>query len=140
MMLRKTSPDIVRSGFTLLEILVVVAIIVVLAGVGGMIMLPQVDEAKKKTALSNVRGALTNAAQGYKLSNGNYPDSLAALTQPQPNGGPPLLEPDAVVDPWTKPYQYDPNGPRNGGNKPDIWTQSPKGEIIGNWPGGGGTK
>ncbi len=126
-----------RSAFTLLEILVVVAIIVVLAGVGGMVMLPQLERSKKNTALSQVRGTLSTAVQTYYLNEGRYPDSLQALTQPTPSGGKALLEPDAINDPWQHPYQYDPSGSRNSGNKPDIWTQAPDGKIIGNWPGGG---
>ena len=126
-----------RSAFTLLEILVVVAIIVVLAGVGGMVMLPQLERSKKNTALTQVRGALSTAVQTYYLNEGKYPDSLQALAQPTPSGGKALLEPDALNDPWGHPYQYDPNGSRNSGNKPDIWTQAPDGKTIGNWPGGG---
>ena len=37
-------------------------------------------------------------------------------------------------DPWKKPYQYDPSGPRNNGRRPDIWTVAPDGLEIGNWP------
>lgn len=138
MIVRETArPEVRRSGFTLLEILVVVAIIVVLAGVGGMVMLPQLEISKKKTALSQVKGTLSTAVQTYYLNEGKYPDSLAALTQPSQSGGKALLEADALNDPWGHPYQYDPSGGHQGGNKPDIWTQSPDGKLIGNWPGAG---
>jgi general secretion pathway protein G len=132
MILRRDVRKAVRSGFTLMEILVVVAIIVVLAGVGGYYLLPRVDEAKEKTALSQVKGPLTMAAESYKLNNDSYPPSLEALTQAQPNGGQPLLERDALLDPWSKPYRYDAAGTNNGGLKPDIWADGPNGPI-GNW-------
>jgi hypothetical protein len=40
-----------------------------------------------------------------------------------------------LADPWGKPYQYDPTGKRNGGNKPDVWSDGPDGKPIGNWRG-----
>src|SRR5947209_20317553 len=100
MVLRSSQRIVVRNAFTLMEILVVVAIIVVLAGIGGYYLLPRVDEAKEKTALSQVKGPLTSAAQTYKLNNpnGDYPATLQELTQNNGNNGPPLLEPDASLD------------------------------------------
>jgi general secretion pathway protein G len=123
-----------RHAFTLLEILVVVAIIVVLVGVGGMMLLPRVDESKVKVAKSQLR-LLTDACQTYYLNNEqNWPPSLAALAGPQPNGGAPILEQTALADPWGQPYGYDPSGAHNGGHKPDIWVTRPTGQI-GNWTG-----
>jgi general secretion pathway protein G len=112
----------------------VVAIIVVLAGVGGMYLLPRVDEAKEKTAVSQIR-MLTDATNTYKLNNGEFPPSLDALSQPQPNGGSPIVQVDALRDPFGQPYGYDPNGSHNSGMQPDIWCNRPS-HQIGNWPGG----
>jgi general secretion pathway protein G len=123
-----------RSAFTLLEILVVVAIIVVLAGVGGMYLLPRVDEAKEKTAISQIK-MLTEAANAYKLNNGDFPASLDALAQQQPGGGAPLVQADALRDPFGQPYGYDPSGSHNSGMQPDVWCNRP-GKQIGNWSGG----
>ncbi len=122
-----------RSAFTLLEILVVVAIIVVLAGVGGMYLLPQLERSKENAALSQVKGTLNTAVQTFYMQESRYPNSLEELCQPTQSGGKALLEPDAILDPWKKPYQYDPSGGHNGGNKPDIWTISPSGKQLGNW-------
>jgi general secretion pathway protein G len=124
-----------RTAFTLLEILVVVAIIVVLAGIGGYYLLPRVDEAKMKTAKLQVK-ALTEQCEIYKLNNDDFPQSLEALTTQQPNGGPPLIPADSLLDPWGQPYGYNMQGPNNGGLKPDIWVNRPTGQI-GNWPGSG---
>ena len=38
------------------------------------------------------------------------------------------------MDPWGKPYRYDPKGKRNGGKRPDIWAVHPDKTEIGNWP------
>jgi general secretion pathway protein G len=121
-----------RRGFTLMEVLVVVAIIVILAGAGAVYLLPRLGEAKEKVAKANIM-SLTTATGTYYLNNGQMPPSLADLTAPQPNGGRRLVPPEAILDPWGKPYQYDPSGPRNGGDQADIWTVSPEGHEIGNW-------
>ncbi len=41
---------------------------------------------------------------------------------------------DPFTSPWGAKYEYDPDGPKNGGKKPDIWVKTPDGEIIGNFP------
>jgi hypothetical protein len=77
---------------------------------------------------------LTERVGAYKLNNGEYPESLQALLQPQPRGGLPFLDkPAQIVDPWGAPFKYDRSGPNNGGKRPDIWSDSPKGKV-GNWP------
>jgi hypothetical protein len=62
-----------------------------------------------------------------------FPPSLEVLTQPQVDGGGAYFGPEKLLDPWNKQFQYDPSGPRNQGNRPDVWTTSPKGIIIGNF-------
>jgi general secretion pathway protein G len=133
MPVRTTKHAARRSAFTLLEILVVVAIIVVLAGVGGYYLLPRVDEARLGTAKGQLR-MLTEACDQYNMNNGSFPPSLQALAQQQPNGGLPLVQVDALKDPWGQPYGYDASGQRNGGMHADIWVQRPAGQV-GNWPG-----
>lgn len=80
--------------------------------------------------------ALTAAAQAYEVRFGQLPERLEQLTTP-PGGGPPLVERDALTDPWGRPYKYDPAGPHNAGVRPDVWSlgadsNDPKG-VIGNW-------
>jgi hypothetical protein len=93
------------------------------------------DDAKRDVARADVE-ALTRAAQAYKVQHGDYPPSLKALTEPQPDGGKPFLEKRSLLDPWGRPYQYDPAGEKNNGFRPDIWSLGPPGEVsavIGNW-------
>jgi hypothetical protein len=71
---------------------------------------------------------LNQALQVYKVKKGDYPASLEDLTQ-----GKAIVEPAALNDPWGKPYQYDPAGPKNKGKQPDLWTTDPSGKVIGNW-------
>lgn len=132
MVLRKTSATAARAGFTLLEMLAVVAILVVLAGVGGYYYTKSVDDAKKDAARLQVKN-LTTAVEAYYIKHGEYPPSLLVLTERDQDGGKPALDPEALHSPWTgREYQYDPTGPNNAGNKPDIWVDGPTGKI-GNW-------
>lgn len=124
---------LIRGGYTLMEMLVVVAIIVVLAGIDGYYLLPKLDESKEDMTLSQTK-MLTQAAKTYKLDNGDWPANLQVLAQMKPNGGAPYVEETALVPPLgaTYQYQYDASGGRNKGLQPDIFVMGPHGEI-GNW-------
>lgn len=121
-----------RGGFTLMEMMVVVAILVVLAGIGGYYYSKSLDDAKASAAKVQCK-VLSDAVEAYKIKNGDYPASLQALTQPEPDGSRASLDPDALRTPWGGQYMYDPSGPNNGGNKPDIWAETRQGQRIGNW-------
>jgi type II secretory pathway pseudopilin PulG len=115
-----------------MELLVVVAIIVVLGGVGVFYFLPQLNKSKEDVAKQQARD-IAKACEMYATRNdGNLPTNLQALTV-QSENGPAILPPDGIIDPWKKEFQYDPSGPNNGGNRPDVWTTSPSGKQIGNW-------
>ena len=101
-------------GFSLIELLVVVAILGILAAIVVPRIMDRPDEAKRVAAKADV-GALAQALKLYRLDNGFYPSTdqgLAALvqrptTQPVPNnwkqGG--YLE-RLPKDPWGSDYQY----------------------------------
>jgi general secretion pathway protein G len=122
-----------RAAFTLLEVLVVVAIIVMLAGIGGYYLLQRYEDAKVSTAKAECN-ALSSQVEIYKLNNGEYPASIQALTQQQPNGHSPMIPAEKALDPWGKPYQIDPAGQHNAGGKADVFTTTPNGQIVGNFP------
>jgi general secretion pathway protein G len=126
-----------RSGFTLMEVLVVVAIIVVLASVGTMYLLPRLGEAKDNVAKVKL-SELSKACETFYLNNDTWPQTLQQLAQQQPKGGKPLFALADLKDPWDNDFEYNPQGPRNGGTKPDIWVRSSpeSGKEIGNWPKG----
>ena len=127
-----------RAAFTQMEMLIVVAIIVALAGIGGFYLLGALSGGQKDAAKAQVKGALTQACQAYAIKHGNtFPDSLQQLLSKDEQGGGPYLEStDALLDPWGKQYQYDRSGTHNRGMKPDIWTVAPDGTQVGNWPAG----
>jgi general secretion pathway protein G len=122
-----------RRGFTLLEMLAVVAIMVTLIGIGGYYYLKQAEESKRDAARIHVKSTLTQACEAYFLKHdSNWPPSLEALLVQDELGGPYLKTEAALRDPWGNPYRYDPNGTQNGGRQPDIWAETAAGPI-GNW-------
>jgi hypothetical protein len=99
------------------------------------------EERQKGTAEDDKRSAakaqakvLTQALEGYRITHGKWPPSLAALLQQDEEGGPWVKNPSDLIDPWGQPYQYNAAGPHNNGRQPDIWADSPSGPV-GNWPG-----
>jgi general secretion pathway protein G len=130
---RNQQNRLVRPGFTLMEMMVVVAIIVALAGIGIFFLAPQADEGAKTKAKTDVK-SLTAAALVFKTQHGGqWPLSLEALLEKDGNGyGPYVKSREDLIDPWNNEYQYDVNGPNNKGNQPDISCMSPWG-LICNW-------
>ena len=122
-----------RQAFTLMEMLVVVAIIVALSGIAVVSYFAIFEGSKKDIAQSQVK-SLSMLCDLYRIRNGNAPDALQTLMQPDVKGVISVEDPNALLDPWKKPYQYDPSGPRNSGRHADIWTIAPDGLEIGNWP------
>jgi general secretion pathway protein G len=124
-----------RGGFTLMEMLVVVAIIVLLAGIGVPIFLNRLEDSRKRTAWANAK-TIAQQAEIYRMDQGDYPTNLTELVQP-PNGHSAYLEADSLVDPWKHEYQYAYPGQHNTQGKPDVWSLGPKpgdqNGVIGTW-------
>jgi general secretion pathway protein G len=92
------------QGFTLVEILVVVVIIGLLAGLVAPKIFKKVDDARVKTAQEQIR-ELGVALDLYRLDFGEYPSSLEALLTTE-GSGPYLSKKRIPLDPWGNPYNY----------------------------------
>ena len=102
-----------NSGFTLLELMVVLVILGLLAGLVGPRLFDRVDESKVRTAQTQIR-MLRGALQTYRLDIGRFPstaEGLAALMQPSAEAAAywkgPYLEDELPLDPWRTPYRYE---------------------------------
>jgi len=99
------------AGFTLLELLVVVAIIGLLVGFVAPRYFGQIGKSEVTAARAQI-DALEKALDQYRLDTGHYPSTeqgLAALMQrPQnePKWNGPYLRKSVPLDPWSRPYQY----------------------------------
>lgn len=103
-----------RRGFTLIEILVVIAVISVLAALVAPNVFRHVGSAKDAAAKSQIE-MLGAALDAYRLDNGRYPSTdqgLDALWQlptaePRPtNWRGPYLRKAVPKDPWDRAYVY----------------------------------
>ncbi|HSH47415.1 MAG TPA: type II secretion system major pseudopilin GspG [Halomonas sp.] len=101
-----------QSGMTLVELLVVLVILGLLAGLVGPQVLKQLGGAKSKTAALQIQD-LRQATELYNLDVGRFPsqqEGLQALVQPPASArgwnGPYLKEREVPVDPWGNAYHY----------------------------------
>ena len=112
------------SGFTLLELLVVLVIIGLLAAYVGPKYFQQIGKSETKVAKAQLDG-LQKALDQYRIDTGHYPNSqqgLGALNA-APSGEPqwqgPYLSKQVPKDPWGRDYLY--RAPGEHGEY-DLWT------------------
>jgi general secretion pathway protein G len=139
-----------QSGFTLIEIMVVVVILGILASIVVPRIMDKPDEARVAKAKQDIR-VLESALNLYRLDNYAYPSTQQGLDAlvTQPSGDPPAKnwKPGGYIkslpkDPWGNPYQYLQPGVKNADF--DIFSlgsdNKPGGDgsaaDIGNWDDG----
>ena len=119
-----------KSGFTLIEIILVVVIIGILAGIAIPRMGGKAEKAQISQAKSNI-AALSMAVQEYEMMNGNYPSSLEGLLD-ESKGGPYMEKKTIPTDPWGSPFVYAAPGSHNT-HTFDLSCTSAKGTVVNNW-------
>lgn len=124
-----------RRAFSLIEIMIVLAIIVMISGLVGFALLSRRDEARVNEAeikINTLKGALLDFNRRY----GRYPteeEGLAVLWSSE-TVDPEIedrwsesLSESMPNDPWGNPWEYDPDGVRREGYY-DLSSNGPDGE------------
>ena len=115
------SRDARERGFTLIEIMVVIAVLGMLAALVGPGIFRNVTVARESTARSQIE-LLSAGLDAYALDNARYPTTeqgLEALrreptAEPVPaNWRGPYLRKEIPLDPWGNPYVYRSPGEAN---------------------------
>ncbi|MBX7075275.1 MAG: type II secretion system major pseudopilin GspG [Pirellulales bacterium] len=134
-----------RRGFTLMELLLVMAILVILLGLVAPRFMGTQKKANINAAKSQI-GLFKSPLEMYVLDMQSYPTTeqgIISLTEapgdlenPKQWKGP-YLDSEIPKDPWQHDYQYA-FPPTHNKEFPDIWSFGPDGEDgteddIGNW-------
>ena len=122
-------------GFSMIEMMVVVTLMAILAGVGTVLFMGRLEEGKKATARTQAL-EIAKALDLYKLQTGAYPTTSEGLqVLANPTHGQPIME-KLPLDPWKREFNYAIPGVHNPKSF-DVWSDGPTGEggetSIGNW-------
>jgi general secretion pathway protein G len=122
-----------ESGFTLLELLVVMVIIGLLAGLVAPQYFNQIGKSNVKIAKAQI-DSLGKALDQYRLDVGVYPtteeglDALYTRPQNETRWSGPYLKKAVPLDPWNRPYVY--RSPGEHGEY-DLYTLGKTGQAGG---------
>jgi general secretion pathway protein G len=110
--IKRRSKSSIQRGFTLMELLVVLAILGLLMGLVGPTVLNQLSGAKVKTTGLQIKD-MEQALEMYKLDVGRFPTTeqgLIALVEKPVSAsgwnGPYLKAKNVPLDPWKNEYHY----------------------------------
>ncbi|MEX0325248.1 MAG: type II secretion system major pseudopilin GspG [Puniceicoccaceae bacterium] len=140
---RKINRSRIRAGFSLVEMLIVIALIAIV----GTLLIGRIGNlfggAQEDVAKQFVDNALKAPLLKYRIDTGSYPTAedgglLALLNEPASKSGKwkgPYIE-KLPEDPWGNPYQYKYPGTKNPDGY-DLWSLGPDSQSeddnIGNW-------
>lgn len=100
-----------HSGFTLVELLIVIVIIGLLGSLVAPQMFSKIGSSKQSTAKTQMQ-MFETALDTYYLDVGNYPKALDNLKSSDARGWDgPYIKKDVPLDPWGNPYMLTVPGP-----------------------------
>lgn len=137
-----------RRGFSLVELMIVLAILVLLAGLVLPRLLGQQNKADIKATQTQLN-SFKQALQNYSIDNRTFPNTeeglLALFRRPEDEQRArkwdgPYMDDDLPVDPWGNDYNYEYPPAEGERDFPKIWSNGPDGESgteddIKNWTG-----
>lgn len=108
----KQFTEAAKRGFTLVELLVVVAILGILGTIAIQNVKAHIDKANETAARTTVQ-SVNEAVTSYYIKNKKMPESLSQLTEGN-DDDPPILEggDKAIYDPWDNELKYEKRGQR----------------------------
>lgn len=97
-----------QRGFTLVELLLVLVILALIAGLVLPGIIGKAESAKAKAAASQI-SRISMSVESFYLDTGNTPSSLDELVN-EPSGvngwNGPYIKNSLLTDPWGQPYKY----------------------------------
>lgn len=118
-----------RAAFSLIEVLVVMAIIVILAGVGTVSMFSFLEKAKENNDITRMKNIVTAMNSAHLNSGGDSWPDITELVNPSDGGASLLRNVDEINNPWGQQYvvtiQETPAGPQ-----PYITSMRPNGPFT----------
>jgi len=114
-----------QRGFTLVELLLVLVILALIAGLVLPGIIGKAESAKVKAASSQI-SRISMSVESFYLDTGTAPSSLDDLVN-EPSGvtgwNGPYIKNSLLKDPWGEPYKY--SVPGDHGADFDIWSYGP---------------
>ena len=114
-----------QRGFTLVELLLVLVILALIAGLVLPGIIGKAESAKVKAASSQI-SRISMSVESFYLDTGSTPSSLDELVN-EPSGvtgwNGPYIKNTLLKDPWGEPYKY--SVPGDHGAEFDIWSYGP---------------
>ncbi len=101
-----------QAGFTLIELMIVIIIIGLIAGIVTPNIIKRLDKAKQNTAFAQIE-SLSQALDSFRLDTGRYPTTqeglMALVKKPAAKAEKwdgPYLKKELPRDPWGNDYEY----------------------------------
>jgi general secretion pathway protein G len=145
---RARSSRLVRSGFTLIEVMIVIAIILALTGLVGVALFKRRDEAKRgivETQMHQIEAGL----KSFRLKFDRYPTDDEGVEvlwnkeklsqEASQDSWSKFLEKPLPNDGWNHPWGYRQQSQHGDEDTYDLWSNGPDGEEgtsddITSWP------
>jgi general secretion pathway protein G len=112
-----------RGGFTLMEVMLVLAILVILGSLAFFAFGDMLFAGKTKAAKLQIDG-FKLPMNTFLMDEGRWPATIEELWQPGPKSGRTHMDP-VGLDPWGQQYGYEAPQSTEASAKPRIWSNGP---------------